>query len=185
MLARTRAMLGARMRAAVLPTLRRPSDARRPCHDLRCADLCRACDEERPQSGLLPGAREGKGGDAVNLIKLIYLAHPVRGGTNEETARNLKRAREWYSWALAQGVAVAAPYLIECDDGDDSDDAERERGLRRDCEIVRRCDELWLVGGRISPGMARELAVARKHGITVADLTPLGVLSPEIASPTR
>jgi hypothetical protein len=54
----------------------------------------------------------------------------------------------------------------------------RDLGLACDFALIERCDELWLVGGRVSPGMALEAEHARKHGVTVADFTHAGYEPP-------
>lgn len=56
----------------------------------------------------------------------------------------------------------------------DSDPAARARGLEHDCNVVKRCDGLVLVGGRMSSGMAIERGAAESHGRDVVDLTHLG-----------
>ncbi len=105
----------------------------------------------------------------------IFLSHPVRG----DIPANLARAKRWILWCYRQGVSVVATWLIDCELLDDSDLAEREAGLRRNVELVSRCDELWLVGGRISEGMQREADAARAAGIPVRDLTHFGEEPPQ------
>jgi hypothetical protein len=50
---------------------------------------------------------------------------------------------------------------------DDSDKEEREQGLFFALVLLGKCDELWMFGDRVSEGMARELAKAKKRGIPV------------------
>ena len=40
----------------------------------------------------------------------------------------------------------------------------RETGLAIDFEIIERCDELWLCGRRVSPGMKLEATHAWRNG---------------------
>jgi hypothetical protein len=54
----------------------------------------------------------------------------------------------------------------------------RERGLACDLAQVARCDEVWLVGGRVSSGMRHEADHAITLAIPVIDLTALGELPP-------
>lgn len=110
-----------------------------------------------------------------------YMAHPVRPLPGETLDANVERALRWLEWALRRWPrdATIAPWLSEVALFDESDDRERELGLRR-CElVVARCDELILCGGRISSGMRRERKVADYEGINVVDLTPLGDEPPE------
>ncbi len=103
-------------------------------------------------------------------MKVIYLAHPY-GGKPE----NLERAMRWVRWVEeTQAVAVNANWIIECLVWDDANPEERAAGLARDIANIRRCDEIWAVGGRISDGMKVELAAAGEHGIPMLDLTEAG-----------
>lgn len=105
-----------------------------------------------------------------NRMAIWYMAHPVGG----DVLANLSRAKRWLAWLQAQmpiDVVVIAPWITAIEVGaDDGDPAQRERGLRGDCALVRRCDGVFLVGGRISEGMAREAKYAR----ATHDLTFLG-----------
>lgn len=49
----------------------------------------------------------------------------------------------------------------------------REWGLSCDKAHIERCDEVWLVGPRVSPGMALERQHAVSCGIPTYDLTGL------------
>jgi len=97
---------------------------------------------------------------------LVYIAHPLGRGPDRE--ENRKRASRWVAWAAEQGVAPVAPWITLS--GEWSED-RREEGLEIDLAVVERCDELWAVGPRISPGMSLEVAHARFRHIPVRDLT--------------
>ena len=107
-------------------------------------------------------------------MRVVYLAAPVAGAV----AENVARAKRWLRWAWRiPDIVPIAPWLtpVELFAADADDDHEaRELGLLRDCAVVARCDELWLVGGRISEGMRREAAAAARAGLVVTDLTGLG-----------
>ena len=49
----------------------------------------------------------------------------------------------------------------------DSIPEERETGIRLGLEILKRCEEIWICGDRISTGMKREAAYAKDRGIPV------------------
>lgn len=53
---------------------------------------------------------------------------------------------------------------------DDGDPAERELGLQLGQQLLRRCDELWVCGDRISSGMAREISEANQLSIPVKNI---------------
>jgi hypothetical protein len=98
-------------------------------------------------------------------MKCVYIAHPLGSGADRE--KNRERAARWVAWAALQGVAPVADWIILSGQWDES---MRDLGLAIDVELVKRCDEVWLVGGRISPGMKIEAASAKR----VIDLTHLG-----------
>ena len=96
------------------------------------------------------------------MISVIYLAHPVGARTEDGIMANLASARSWLRTLIAECPNVAwcvswLPYLDVLEDSG----ANRERGLRDDCEIVRRCDAVLMVGPAPSAGMLREAAHAR------------------------
>jgi hypothetical protein len=101
---------------------------------------------------------------------VVYVAHPVSGNV----AANLERARRWLAWLveIAPEWALAMPWMPYVETLDE--DRHRERGLRDDLSMLRRCDGIVLVGGRISAGMAIELEAARNAGLWAVDLTALG-----------
>lgn len=103
-------------------------------------------------------------------MRVIYMAHPY-GGKPE----NLARAKRWMRWIEeTQPVAVNASWILECEIWDDANPDERSAGLRRDIANIRRCDEIWAVGGRVSEGMGVEINAAAEYNIPLMDLTAFG-----------
>lgn len=101
-------------------------------------------------------------------MQLVYIAHPLNAETREGIERNRRNAARWVAWAAARGVAPVATWITLSGEWDES---RRDEGLAVDFAIVKRCDALWLVGPRISQGMALEANRAREHGIPVVNLT--------------
>jgi len=103
---------------------------------------------------------------------LIYLAHPVSG----DVAANLARARRWLLWCYRTrpDLAFVSQWILDCEILDDANPTDRQLGLEHDFAIIERCDAVWLVGGRVSAGMAMEAAHALARGIHVRDFTHLG-----------
>ncbi len=114
----------------------------------------------------------------MKLPSVIYLAAPAGAPTKREHGRNLARAKRWLGWAARQGYAVIADWIIYCEVWDDFNAEDRAQGLAHDDAMIRRCDEFWMVGGRISEGMARGKATAEACGIKIVDLTGLGLEPP-------
>lgn len=105
-------------------------------------------------------------------MKVVYIAHPLGAGPERE--QNRKNAAEWVAWA-GETVAPVATWITLS--GEWTED-RRELGLQIDFALIERCDEVWLVGGRISPGMQLEAAHAVERGIAVIDMTALGSWPP-------
>lgn len=114
------------------------------------------------------------------LPTVVYLAHPCGAPTLEEHKANLARARRWFKWIADQGFAVSADWLIYCDVWSDFDSAKREEGLRHDDALIVKADEFWLVGGRVSPGMARGRGTAERTGVKIRDYTCWGAEPPAL-----
>ena len=107
-------------------------------------------------------------------MRVVYMAHPAGAPTPEEHRANLARAKRWFRWAAEQGVSVIADWIIYCEVWDDANPVQRGNGLEHDDAAIRRCDAVWLVGGRVSYGMERACLTAGDAGIPVADWTHLG-----------
>ena len=101
-------------------------------------------------------------------MKLVYIASPYAGDVqaNTEAAKGYCRA------ALEEGVVPIAPHLLYPQFLEDSDPAERNLGLRAGLELLARCDELWVCGPEISPGMSREIQFAQGLGIPIRQWEP-------------
>ena len=48
---------------------------------------------------------------------------------------------------------------------DDADPQDREDGIHYGLKWLEDCEEIWVIERRITEGMKREIAVARKRGI--------------------
>ena len=108
------------------------------------------------------------------MKKVVYLAHPL--GSGEDREQNRANAARWVAWVtLAYNVAVVADWIVLS--GQLSEE-HRELGLECDKALIERCDEVWLVGGRISPGMAIESEHALTRGKRIVDLTHMGYEAP-------
>lgn len=103
-------------------------------------------------------------------MKVVYIAHPLGSGPNRE--ENRSSAAKWVAWAASKGVAPVADWIILSGQWEESPHL-RAIGLAIDVALVKRCDEIWLCGKRISDGMRIELEAAKAEGLTVRDFTCL------------
>jgi hypothetical protein len=106
--------------------------------------------------------------------QVVYIAAPLSAPTRAEIDANRERAARWAAWALvARGVSPSCSWIVLTGVLDETPE-NRARGLAADLLQVERADEVWLVGGRISSGMATEAAHAHRCRIPVVNLIALG-----------
>ncbi|SHH69059.1 DUF4406 domain-containing protein [Desulfosporosinus lacus] len=97
-------------------------------------------------------------------MKLIYICSPLRG----DMEANLKRASQYCAYAASCGVIPIAPHVAWNGVFDDTIPAKREAALRLGLELLKRCDEVWVMGNEITQGMQGEIdEAARLHRATV------------------
>jgi hypothetical protein len=102
---------------------------------------------------------------------IAYLAHPV-GFDPDERKLNLDNVQKWFLELIHKtDLTINVPWFIYVSNLDES---YRKRAMRDDLRILDTCDAIILTGGRISEGMATELALARQRGMRVLDLTSAG-----------
>lgn len=100
------------------------------------------------------------------LKKLVYIGHAC--GTGDERDVNRALAAKWVKWAaLTQGVSPVATWIVMTGE---LDEKHRDLGLECDFAAIARCDELWLCGERLSPGMIAERDYALSIGVTVVEM---------------
>lgn len=92
---------------------------------------------------------------------IVYICSRYAGNV----LKNIRLAREYANFAISQGATPIVPHL---NFGFMNDKKEREKILSACCEVVKRCDAIWVfeVDG-VSEGMAREIVTAAGEGIDV------------------
>lgn len=95
--------------------------------------------------------------------RLVFICSPFAGDVEE----NVARACAYCRFAVDEHVVPFAPHLLFTRFLNDGDPAERRTGLELGLAVLRRCDELWVFGDRVSPGMAAEIAEARRIGLRI------------------
>ena len=94
---------------------------------------------------------------------LVYIASPFAG----DIEYNLSRARGYCRFAVKRGCIPLAPHLHFPQFLDDGDSEQRELGLFFALILLGKCEEVWVFGERISEGMSREIAKAKKRGLPI------------------
>lgn len=93
-------------------------------------------------------------------MKLVYICSPLRG----DIEANIRRAARYCEYAAGCEVIPIAPHVAWSGVFDDTIPAKRETALKLGLELLRRCDEIWVMGNEISQGMQGEIDEAGKLG---------------------
>lgn len=111
-----------------------------------------------------------EGWNLLGAMPVVYIAHPLRGETPEATATNRRRASVLTAAIAAKHkIAPVASWVILSEHW--TEEEGRELGLKIDCALIGRCDELWLCGPvkALSAGMQIEHDHAVAHGLLIID----------------
>ncbi len=87
--------------------------------------------------------------------KTIYVCSPLAG----EIQENIQKARQYSKFVAEQGGTPLAPHITEL--FNDTIPEERELGLKMGIDYLKKSDEIWVFGNRISNGMANEIRIAQ------------------------
>jgi hypothetical protein len=99
-------------------------------------------------------------GSVLKVMKTVYICSPLSAGTPAGVGQNIRRAKQYSRYAMTHGCVPYAPHLIFpqfCSEAED-----REAVLEMCCQMVMRCDEVWVFGRETSAGMAREIETAHR-----------------------
>lgn len=94
-------------------------------------------------------------------MKLVFIAHRL-GSVNREEKR--LEAERWLEWAARQGVVPIAPWITLAKFWDES---RRAECMKLNNEALRRCEEYWMCGKEIGPGMLEQQKLAELHGLSI------------------
>ena len=111
---------------------------------------------------------------------VVYIASPLSG----DVEQNLQFARQACRYAIAQGVTPFAPHLLYTQMLDDGSPEERQLGIDMGNRMLELCDELWLCGDHVSPGMAGEKELAERMDVPVRSISTEEIQSVDF-SPTE
>ena len=106
-------------------------------------------------------------------IKKVFVCSPFRGtGSTEEAVRdsyckNVSLAKRVCRYITEHGAVPYCPHLYFPRFLADADPDERELGMLLGKIWLAQCDELWVIGRRVSSGMEQEIEKSREWGIPV------------------
>lgn len=115
------------------------------------------------------------------MIPLIaYMAHPLADFEGTTRTEHIARAKRWMQWLTETfDVAITANWILIAEFWPESDE-HREKGLAYDVLHATSANLTFLVGGRVSGGMAIEKAAVEKAGGVILDLTAFGAEPPTL-----
>lgn len=93
---------------------------------------------------------------------VVYICAPLAGNIK----RNLANAKRYSRFASMKGAVVFTPHFY-AEFLDDDIEKERNLAICMNERMLKLCDQIWVFGKRISPGMKEEIRMAERLGITV------------------
>ncbi len=95
--------------------------------------------------------------------KIVFICSPFKG----DIKGNTTKTRDYCRFALNEGYLPIAVHLLFPQFMDDHNPADRELAIFMGLQIMSKCNALWVFGSYISDGMKREIAEARRMGISI------------------
>lgn len=141
---------------------------------MKAAKLEKKAATQTKDCGQIPAEKE----ITMRKNNKVYICSPFRpvGETVEAQAKSIKKhkilARYACRYAVANGYSPLCPHLYYPEFLDDNVEDEREIGMLLGMVGLSECKELWVVGRRISEGMAKEIKQAEKWHIPVKRYIP-------------
>ena len=102
------------------------------------------------------------------MSKYIYVCSPYGG-----QAENYEMAKKYAKYIVSLGYIPIISHTMLHGVLEDNVPAQREMGLAAGKVMLSICDEMWVFGTRITPGMAGEILEAGKLGIKVKEVKQL------------
>lgn len=112
--------------------------------------------------------REKAADKKAAYLPLVYVCSPYAG----DVETNVKNAKRYSRFAINENAILVTPHLLYPQFMDDSNEAEREMAMHFNYVLLGKCTEVWVFGGVISRGMAREIGVAKKRRMKIQMVYP-------------
>lgn len=93
-----------------------------------------------------------------NFSPLVYICAPLKG----DVLGNTKNALRLSELAYKKGAIPITPHIL-FPFLDDDNAEERKRALFMDLVLMGKCQEVWVLGNKLSQGMKKELQIAGKR----------------------
>lgn len=96
-------------------------------------------------------------------LPLVYVCSSYAG----DIENNVKNAKIYSRYAVENNAIPVTPHLLYPQFMNDNIDSEREKVMHFNYVLLGKCTELWVFGGVVSRGMAREISVAKKRRMKI------------------
>lgn len=93
----------------------------------------------------------------------VFICSPYAG----DIERNAANAVRYCSFAVSKRCIPFAPHIYFPQFLDESDPAQREKGIFMGISFLTMCREIWVFGKTVSKGMRVEIDHAKKYGIRI------------------
>ena len=119
----------------------------------------------------------------IRKHKKVFICSPFRprGATAGQRADDLRHNRQLAQlgcrYAVSLGYLPMAPHLFFPEFLSEDKTEEREEGIQFGLEWLSSCDELWVIGSRITEGMKAEIGKAHELHMPIRHIVKR--LSPE------
>ena len=80
---------------------------------------------------------------------------------------NVNNAKKYSRYTMDNHAIPVTPHLLYPQFMDDTNELERELAMHFNYVLLGKCTELWVFGGIVSRGMAREIGLARKRRMKI------------------
>jgi len=99
--------------------------------------------------------------------KLVFVCSPYR----DDVEFNTVKAKRYCYFAYHKKAVPYAPHLHNPQFLDEEDPEERFAGIKLGLEMMKRVDELWCFGNRLTEGMETEIRMAQQLKIPIRYFT--------------
>ncbi|MEI6132416.1 MAG: DUF4406 domain-containing protein [Bacillota bacterium] len=94
---------------------------------------------------------------------IVFVCSPFKG----DLEKNTRRARRYSRFVVTSGGIPFAPHLLFPQFMDEEDSVQRELGIFFGTVFLRKCQELWVFGDKITSGMQIEIDKAKTRNILI------------------
>ena len=98
---------------------------------------------------------------------IVFICSPFAG----DIEGNTRRAKRYGRFAVIKKAVPIIPHLMYPQFLEENDPEERQLGIDMGLILLRKCQELWVFGSRISSGMSAEITKAKRWNIPIRYFT--------------